>query len=302
MSENHKTKFSEPLVYLIILNWNGKADTLECLSSLEKIQYSNYRICLVDNASTDDSVAAVRNKFPQVEVIENSENLRFARGNNVGIQYALEQGADYLLLLNNDTKVDSEFLKEMMKVSESDSIIGMVGPKIYYYDPPDVIWSAGGKISFWTGKISHRGLRKRDSEVFNKIVEVDYLTACALCVKKEVIEKVGLLDSSYFIYAEDADWCERTRRAGFQLVFVPKAKIWHKISSTSGGGLTPFKALHKVKSNFLFFKKYARWYHWLTIPIFISGGTLWFTMKQFTHGNFAVISSLLKGFKEIIKT
>jgi GT2 family glycosyltransferase len=301
MSENRKNRSSEHLVYIIVLNWNGKADTLECLSSLKKIQYPSYRVCLVDNASTDDSVEAVRSKFPTVEIIENSENLRFAQGNNVGIKFALQHNADYVLLLNNDTKVDSEFLKEMIKVSESDCKIGMVGPKIYHYDPPDLIWSAGGEISFWKGKIAHRGLRKSDSEKFSEIADVDYLTACALLVKREVIEKVGLLDSSYYIYSEDADWCERTRRAGYKLVYVPKAKVWHKISSTSGGGLTPYKALHKVKSNFLFFKKYAHWYHWLTIPIFISGATFWFTIKQLTHGNFEIIISLCKGFKEIVR-
>lgn len=301
MPGNGKKKYSQPLVYIIILNWNGKADTLECLSSLKKIRYSNYRICLVDNASTDDSVEAVRSKFPEVGIIENSENLRFARGNNVGIKFALQHDAEYVLLLNNDTKVDSEFLKEMIEVSKSDCMIGMVGPKIYHYDQPDLIWSAGGEISFWKGKIAHRGLRKRDSEKFDQIVAVDYLTACALLIRSEVIEKIGLLDPTYFMYSEDADWCERTRRAGFRLFFAPKAKVWHKISSTSGGGLTPYKALHKVKSSFLFFKRYARWYHWLTIPVFISGATIWFTMKQLTQGNFGIIFAVLKGFKEILR-
>jgi len=300
MTEDEQKQISEPLVYIVILNWNGKKDTLECLSSLKKLHYPNYRICLVDNASTDDSVEVFRATFSNIEIIENCVNLRFAEGNNVGISYALEHGGDYVLLLNNDTKVDEEFLQEMVMFSESNSTIGMVGPKIYHYDQLNVIWSAGGEISFWKGKIAHRGLRQRNSKNFNEIVEVDYLTGCALLVKKEVIEKVGLLDSSYYMYTEDADWCERTKRAGFKLFFVPRAKVWHKISSASGGGLTSFKVLHKIKSTYLFFKKYAQWYHWFTIPLFVLAGLVREVIKQMYSGNFKVIFSLFQGFGSVL--
>lgn len=291
---------SEPLVYILILNWNGKKDTLECLSSLKKIHYPNYRICLVDNASTDDSVGVFRATFSNIEIIENYENLRFAEGNNIGIRHALEHGADYVLLLNNDTKVDEEFLQQMVEVAEGDSNLGMVGPKIYHDDQPNLIWSAGGEIDFWKGKIAHRGLRQRNSENFDEIVEVDYLTGCALLVKKEAIEKVGLLDSSYYMYTEDADWCERTKRAGFKLFFAPGASVWHKLSSASGGGLTSFKVFHKVTGTYLFFKKYAQWYHWLTIPLFVLAGLVREVIKQMYSGNFKVIFSLFEGFGSVL--
>ncbi|MFQ5864019.1 MAG: glycosyltransferase family 2 protein [bacterium] len=301
MSQSGKNKIADSLVHVIILNWNGKHDTLECLRSLEKVAYPNFRICLVDNASSDGTIEAVREHFPDVKIIINSENLRFARGNNIGLQHALEHGADYVLLLNNDTIVDPLLLQELVNVAESNANIGMVGPKIYHYDQPNLIWSAGGDISFWQGKIAHRGLRKVDAPKYNRISEVDYLTACALLIRKEVIQKVGLLDPSYFMYTEDADWCERTRRAGYKLFYVPSAKVWHKISATSGGGLTSFKAFHKVKSSFLFFTKYARWYHWLTIPFFVSMSTLWFVSQQLLKGNFSTISSLFRGFKEVLR-
>lgn len=300
MSENTKENSIRPLVYIILLNWNGKEDTLECLRSLEKINYPNYRICLVDNASTDGSVEAVRTAYPNVEIIENSENLRFAEGNNVGIRYALNRGVDYVLLINNDTKVDTEFLQVMVSFAENNSLIGLVGPMIYYYDQPNLIWSAGGEISFWRGRIAHRGLRQRNSVKFNEIIEVDYLTGCTLLVKKEVIKKVGLLDSSYYIYTEDTDWCERAKRAGFKLFLVPQAKVWHKISSTSGGGLTDYKVFHKVKSNYLFFNKYARWYHWFTIPIFVIFGLIVEVFKQISSGNFKVVFSLFRGFGSVL--
>ncbi|MFQ5706469.1 MAG: glycosyltransferase family 2 protein [bacterium] len=303
MNDSNKTaraKPAQPLVYIIVLTWNGKADTLACLSSLEKIEYSNWRICLVDNASTDGTVAAVRSSFRRVEIIENSENLRFATGNNVGIEYALKQGADYVLLLNNDTRVAEDFLTRLVEVAESDGHIGMAGSKIYHFDRPDLIWSAGGTISFWRGEIAHRGLRKHDAQKYNETQDVAYLTGCTLLVKRGVIEQVGLLDPAYFIYTEDADWCERTRRAGYRLVYVPESKVWHKVSATSGGGLSPFKVTHKLKSNFQFFKKYARWYHWMSIPFFVYGSTFWFITRQLTQGNFGIIASLFKGFKEIL--
>ena len=133
-----------PLVYVIVLTCNGKDDTLECLKSLQQVTYSNVRLLLVDNASTDRTVEAVEERFPGVEVISNQSNLRFAGGNNIGIRYALDRGAEYVLLLNNDTVVDGDFLMQLVHAAEKERAIGMVGPKIYYYDDRRRIWFAGG--------------------------------------------------------------------------------------------------------------------------------------------------------------
>lgn len=291
----------QPLVYIIILNWNGKQDTIECLDSLQKITYRNSEICVVDNGSTDGSVAVLRKNFPDLKIIANKANVRFARGNNIGIEYALKQGAEYVLLLNNDTVVEPDFLSKLIEVADASQEAGLVGPKIYYYDAPDLIWSAGGRISFWKGKIAHRGLRRKDSDKFNEVARVDYLTACAVLARRAAIEKVGLLDASYYIYGEDADWCERMQRAGYKLLYVPGARVWHKISSASGGGMTSFKIVHKVKSNFMFFRKYARWYHWLTIPFCVSAETIWFLIKQIAQGNLRVLPALFKGFRAVFQ-
>lgn len=290
----------EPYVYIIVLNWNGLPDTLACLRSLSNIRYENYRVCVVDNASTDASVATIRSEFPQVEIIENERNLRFAEGNNVGIRHALAQGAVYVLLLNNDTTVDPGLLQALVPAAEAETEVGMVGPKIYYFDQPDLIWSAGGEISFWKGKIHHRGLRQKDSEKFDRVAEVDYLTACALLVKRAVIERVGLLDPEYYIYVEDADWCERARRAGFKLLYVPGARVWHKVSASSGGGMTAFKVTNKVRSHFLFFRRYARWYHWFTLPLFVGSGAVWFALKQLLRGNVGILGALRRGFTSAV--
>ena len=135
-----------PLVYIILVNWNGKRDTLECLESLRSISYSNFKILVVDNASNDGSVEAIRQQFQHVEVICNKENLRFAGGNNVGILHALKNSADYVLLLNNDTVVKKNFLSELINIAESDTTIGMTCSKIYYYFDKQLLWFAGGVI------------------------------------------------------------------------------------------------------------------------------------------------------------
>jgi len=258
---------AQPLVYLVVLTWNGKDDTLECLRSLQKVTYSNFKILVVDNASVDGTTEAILKEFPDVEVVINKSNLRFAGGNNVGIQKALDQSAKYIMLLNNDTVVEKNFLNNLLDAAEKNSLIGIVGPKIFFHGDPRRIWYAGGKIEWWKGWISHIGVRQIDNGQYDIQSETDYITGCCLLVKSEVINRVGMLDENYFIYGEDADWCIRTARAGYTLLYVPTAVVWHKLSVSSGGHLSWFKNWNKLKSQLRLLARYARWYHWLTIPI-----------------------------------
>ncbi len=257
---------AQPLVYIVVLTWNGKDDTLECLRSLRDVTYSNFKILVVDNASADGTAAAVIEEFPDVEVVINKSNLRFAGGNNVGIQKALDHGAKYIMLLNNDTVVEKNFLNNLLDAAEKNSFVGMAGPKIFFHDDPRRIWYAGGKIEWWKGWISHVGVRQIDNGQYNIQSETDYITGCCVLVKSEVIQQIGMLDESYYIYGEDADWCIRTARAGYILLYVPAAVVWHKLSVSSGGHLSWFKNWNKLKSQIRLLARYARWYHWLTIP------------------------------------
>ncbi len=302
-SLNKNDDNAQPLVWIIIVNWNGRDDTLACLASLKKITYRNYKIILIDNASTDGSVEAIRRDFPEVEIIENSENRRFAAANNQGIERALAAGAELVLLLNNDTEVAPDFLDEMVHAARSNPEIGMVGPKIFYYYDRQRIWFAGGEISLWKGRTAHRGLRRLDGDEWNTPCETDYITGCALLVTRGCIQKTGMLDESYFIYSEDADWCMRARRAGFKCWFVPTAHVWHKISASSGGGLTAFKAYHKVRSNFLFFKRFARWWHWLTILWCVAGGFFIATARLLfdRQTRAGVVAALTRAFTDIFR-
>jgi GT2 family glycosyltransferase len=257
----------DPLVYIIVLTWNGREDTIACLKSLQEITYPNYRILLVDNASTDGTVEAIRRDFPAVEVLVNESNFRFAGGNNAGIRHAVANGADYILLLNNDTTVAPDFLTELVRAIHGDEHLGMASPKIYYYDQPRRIWFAGGRIEWWRGWFSHIGIREDDRGQYNAPARVDYLTACCVLVKRTVIERVGVLDEGYFMYGEDADWSIRAARAGYGLQYVPSAAIWHKLSVSSGGHFSWFKNWNKLKSQIRLVRRYAKAYHWLTIPI-----------------------------------
>jgi len=270
---------NRPLVYIIVLTWNGKADTIECLNFLQHVEYQNFKIVVVDNGSTDGTCEAIKKQFPVVELVANKENLRFAGGNNVGMQYALQNGAEYVLLLNNDTVVDKHFLKNLLEVASTNPGIGMVGPKIYYFTDKQRLWYAGGKIVWWKGLVSHVGIREVDHGQYDEIKETDYITGCCILVKRSVIESIGMLDERYFIYGEDADWCVRTTRKGFNLVYVPASVIWHKVSVSAGGHLSWFKNWNKLKSTLRFFARYAAWHQWITIPFGLSIGILMSIIK-----------------------
>ncbi|OGO06380.1 MAG: hypothetical protein A2Y73_07915 [Chloroflexi bacterium RBG_13_56_8] len=217
-----------PLVYFSILNWNQKDMTCECLASLAGLDYPCYQIVVVDNGSEGDEASAIRAQFPSVTVLENEANLGFAEGNNVAVRHALEQGADYVFLLNNDTVVEPQMLRQLIKVAESDDRIGIVGPKIYYWDEPETIWSAGGILQSRARPIM-RGLDEPDKGQYDQLAEVDWITGCALLIKSSAIRQIGLIDARYFIYYEESDWCYRVQRAGYKLFYVPQARMWHKI-------------------------------------------------------------------------
>ena len=256
----------QPLVYVILVNWNGKGVTLDCLESLQKVGYPNYRTLVVDNDSSDGSVKAIKELFPDVMVLEMKQNLRFAAGTNAGITYALGHGAELVLPLNNDTTVDPGFLSAMVDRIITTPTIGAVAPKIFYHSDPSRIWFAGGVISLWTGTMRHIGIREVDRGQYDTSKTIEYTTGCCFLTKREVVEKVGLLDEAYSMYTEDADWSMRVRRSGYVILFEPKARIWHKLSVSAGGHLSWYKMSNKFVSNLRFFARYATWYQWFIFP------------------------------------
>jgi GT2 family glycosyltransferase len=263
-----------PCVHVIILSFNGKMLTGDCIDSCLKLTYDNFKLILVDNASGDGSVAYLKEKFvkeiadQKIIIIQNPSNLGFAAGNNVGLAYALDHGAEFVLLLNNDTLVDAALLSNLIPAVATDARLGIAGPKIYYFEPADQIWFAGGTIELSKGRSRHRGIREKDNGQYDQQIECDYVTGCAMLIKRAVIETVGYLDPIFTMYSEDADYCLRAKKKQFKMVFVPSGKVWHKISAATGGQLNLRKILLRLHSNFIFYARYARWYHWFTIPIF----------------------------------
>lgn len=260
-----------PSIAIIVLTWNGRDLTLDCLRSLEAITTPHVRTILVDNASTDGTVDAVRARYgDRVTIIENQANLGFAAGNNAGIRRALNDGAEFILLLNNDTVVAPDFTTELLRPMLADLSIGIAAPKIFYAEPRDRIWFAGGEISLWRGTARHIGIRETDRGQYDVERDIDYATGCALLVRREVFEKTGDLDPAYLAYFEDADFCLRARAAGYRIRYVPRSHVWHRISASTGGQLSRRKVTRKLASSRRFFAKYARPWHWATIPFFFT--------------------------------
>ncbi len=252
-----------PRVEIIILSWNGREDTLECLASLEKIAYDNYRITVVDNGSSDGLESEIKRRFPQINYIYSPVNLRFAGGNNLALKQGLDSNTDYFLLLNNDTTVDTGFLREMVKAGQADARIGLVGAKMYYYDQPDTIWFAGGTADIRRAYMRHRGIGKRDDGSFDKAEEMTFLNGACLLIKSQVLREIGLLDEDYYLYGEDLDYCLRAAKAGWKLYYQPSVKIWHKVSRSS----PPLKKLkYRYQSWFKLMNKHTAWY-WRPLQI-----------------------------------
>ena len=238
-------------VYVIVLNWNGWADTCRCLFSLQCLSYSNFRTVVIDNGSTDDSVGHIRTQFPDIELIEAGSNLGFAAGCNAGITRALAMGADYVWLLNNDTTVAPSALQELVDKACSNPHIGAVGSAIYFAEGPDRLQTwGGGKVNFWLGR-SHTFVKPVRDDV------VQFITGASLLLSRAAIEDVGGLDEGFFMYWEDADYCFRLRRAGWRLAVAGQSKVWHKGSASVGSRSARMDSYFN-SSAVRFFEKHAR--------------------------------------------
>lgn len=309
-------------ISIIIINWNGWKDTLECLESLYQIDYPNYNVILVDNNSKDYSVEKIEEycqgkievnspffvhstknkpikifKYNENELndglrikknekeiysmqsnkklilIENSVNLGFSGGNNIGLKYALKNlKSDYILLLNNDTVVDTDFLTEMLEVANSNNQIGFLGPKTYYYTDKNIICFAGGLLNMSKGKPHAIGVNEVDNHQYNKIRNVDYVEGSCLLVKKEVLDKIGLFDTKYFAYWEETDLCKRGSKVGYHAVYVPRAKIWHKVSASFN---SPLKLYYYTRNKIWFMKKNATRKEYLSFILYFFGYLFW---------------------------
>jgi GT2 family glycosyltransferase len=239
-----------PHVAVVVLSFNAREDTLACVESLERMDWERLTTIVVDNASADGTLEAVQERFPGVVAIRNEENLGFAGGNNIGMRAALDAGADYVLVLNNDTVTDERLVAELVAVASARPDAGTLCPLIRYVDPPDRIWYAGARFdprAIHNGR--HTGYGERDVGQYHTIRETGRATGAAMLVPRRVLEEVGLFDSKLFIQVEDVDISLRMRAAGYRILFVPTAIVWHRVALTSGGERGPATAYYEMRNS-----------------------------------------------------
>lgn len=247
---------TEPHVMLVVLNWNGRDDTLRCLSSIKNLTYSNYSVVVVDNGSSDNSVSAIGDSFPDLRIIETGKNLGYAGGNNVGIKHALNNGADYILVLNNDTVVESSLLDSLVTASEVLPKPAIIGSAIYYLNDPDVLWYRGGRWDSSKRKLIHEGYGHPLDNKSPTIREVDYVTGCALFAHRSIFEALGGFDESYFLTYEETDFCYRARSIGYRSFVTTRAKLWHSVSASFGGSESPLIRYFMTRNSLLWAKNH----------------------------------------------
>jgi GT2 family glycosyltransferase len=251
-----------PSVACVVLNWNGWHDTLNCLACLKRLEYPELTVLIVDNGSTDGSVARIREAFPDIPVIETGANLGFAAGNNIGIRAALEGGADYVWVLNNDTQPRSEALTGLVRHAEADPSLGAVGSVLPYVDDTARIQAwGGGRINIWTARVVHARAPKEERWF-------EFLTAASVLLRREALETCGLFDEGFFLYWEDVDLSYRLRKHGWKLGVAPDSIVPHREHASTG---RDYRVLdrHAVASGIRFMRKHSP-APWLSIPLLLS--------------------------------
>ena len=262
-------------VFLVILNWNGYKDTIECLESVSKVEPENYElhVVVIDNASIDNSVDKIMNfKTHKLEfnILTNKKNIGFAGGNNVGIKYSLEKGADYIMVLNNDTVIDKDLISGLLRTFREDIKIGVVSPKIYFapgfefhkkrYGKNDfgkVIWYAGGDINWRNVYGNNHGVDEVDKGQYDKTLSTDFATGACAFLNAKAIKDIGLLDERYYLYLEDADISQRMMKAGWKVLYSPNGFLWHKVAQSSAIG-SELNDYYITRNRMLFGLKYAQ--------------------------------------------
>ncbi len=293
-----------PLLYLIVLNWNLKEDTLECLGSLFASDYPSFRVLVVDNASIDGSPEAVRAHFPRAEILVNHQNLGFAAGNNVGIAHVLEHGAEYVLLLNNDTVADKHLLARLMEAAQAHPEAGILGPAILYYQDKHKVWYLGDRIHPLLPVPVSICRNRREEHLPREPLPVDYVSGCGMLVKAEVFAMIGAFDTRYSLYYEDADFCRRAREAGLGILAVPQARMWHKVSRSAGRKLA-LSHYRKAKNRARFYRRHRHGPSPLLTALYLSWSGLIIaagdTLRGEVHLARRYLAGLWDGYREASK-
>jgi len=286
---------------IILVNWNGTEDTINCIESLYKSTFKDYIIIVVDNGSDEPQIQKLIDCDFDITIIQTGENLGYTGGNNVGIDYALNKNSKYVLLLNNDTYIATDALENMVISADSDKTIGVLSPKIFFHPSRHLIWSAGATFNNTnlTGNLS--GYKKEDKEIYNQRGDVDYVSGCAMLIRTQVIKEVGKLCDDYFATCEDIDFCFKVKKQGHRIFYEPAATVWHIESSSSGGSDAPQYAYYQTRNNFLFHNRWAQ----SLVQLFVSHlyYSVFIVKRSFLfmiNGNFRGVLAILLGVKDVV--
>ena len=244
----------ENKIGIVLVNYNGGKYQNDCIKTIYTQDYKNIDVVVVDSASTDGSIEKLEEEYPNVHVIREKENVGVAVGNNIGIKYCIGNGAEYVLLLNNDTELDSSLLQNLEKKASSSTV---VVPKIYFYSPDNLIWFGGGDMDWKKASGYHIGLREIDNGQYDKEMDISYSPTCCMLLHKSVFEKIGYIDECTFMYYDDTDLCVRLTEKGISIKYVPDAFMWHKVSSSSGGMQSKIGVYYNNRNQLYFIKKYS---------------------------------------------
>ena len=234
-------------VGIILLNYCNYNLTIDCIESIRQSTYQNYEIIVVDNNSPDHSGKNL-SQLEGIRFLQLEENLGFSAGNYRGIEVALSDGCEYVMLLNNDTVIDPNMIEALISRADANTV---VVPKMYYFDVEgrkDILWYAGGILKYKSSDGIHIGGRQKDSKQYSIEREVTFATGCCMMIHREILEKVGLLREEYFMYCEDTDYSIRLNKSNVRILYVPNAKLWHKVSSSSGGEMSKFIVYYVVRN------------------------------------------------------
>jgi hypothetical protein len=282
-----------PKVSIIILNWNGLNDTIECLDSVYRLEYPNFEVVVVDNCSTDGSVGNISREFPQAFLIENSKNLGFTGGNNVGMKYAMRVGADYVWLLNNDTVVEPHTLAKLVEEAEQSPQTGLVSPVIYCYDCHEKVQFMGAYVDFTNFNVT----KVKDSkELEIQLIQRNLiLWGTALLIKRKVIETVGYLSEKYFAYVEDCDYSFRAMKANYRASVRLDAHIFHK-GSQSTGRHSPIQVFLGTRNLYFLWSDNTQGFRRILLPGYYIGMVINYVNCLSDEGNEEGCEACLNGF------
>jgi len=296
-------KINKPSIAVILVNWKKYNLTSNCINSLNKSNYKNFKIILVDNEYSEKSIIELKNKYKELLVFKEKNNLGFAGGNNIGIRYALENDYDYIMLLNNDTEVKENFILPLVERMEKNLFLAAVQPLILNFSNKSIIWNAGGKLNKFLGLTSTRlnNNKLNSSIVFDDYT--DWISGCCILIKSEILTKVGLLDEKFFNYYEDVDWSLRMKSLGYDLGFVKESIIYHHGSSSSKNkknkeGVISSKIHYfNIRNHILLLKKHKNLFNFFGIVFFQIIKTTSYIFYFLIKFRFNKLTMVLKGLK-----